>query len=478
MKKCCAVSLMGVLLISLCHKSAGQERRIKYREKKIQLSSVPGISTAGLESAKYSYLFSFNLFSGISAGTKYFSVATISNLGTRASSGIQLAGFANVVGTHSYLHLTNVERKQLESEGKTPNQKGIQLSGALNFVRGESSGIQITGGINNVYGSSSGFHLAGLSNAAGTNVIGVQFSSLFNYAGRLTIGSQVSLFNYTGATLTGFQAGLINRVKELDGRASNGLSSSLGLQLGLFNSSRKNNGIQIGLVNQAKKMTGVQIGLINIFSPGPYNEANRRNGVPIGLINIGSIDSRLKLSRSDVIPSIIEFTTGNCHNCTFTKSRMPLDDHFYKTNQNSLIIGYDHWNESEISWAFGYGFHRVYYNKNSMAQNDSNNKRIYLSPGIRLIHLNQARHLHVRLSLLTQIRFELGMRLKKVTFFAGGTANSYWYRGRSINRSRKEYGKHEKVNFQIWPGYVYGVKLQLSSPPRDSFSELVKFLLN
>lgn len=472
MNKCYAVSQMGILLVCLCLSVNAQDRRIIYREKKLQISSVPGISSSGLESGKYSYLYSFNLFSGVSAGTKYFSFATISNLGTRSSSGIQLAGFANVVGTHSYLHLTNTERKQLESEGKTPNQKGIQISGFLNFVRGESSGIQVTGGINNVNLSSSGFHLAGISNSTGWNMKGIQFSSVFNYSRRMVLGGQMGSFNYSGDLLSGFQIGLINRAKELDGKAINASGSTFGLQLGIINSSRTNNGIQIGLINRTRKTTGIQIGLINLFRRGPYPGGNEYNGIPIGLINLGSRDSRLGFSRSDVIPFTIEYTSGNCHNCTFTKSSMPIDDQFYKTNQNSLIFGFDKWNESEIVWAAGYGFHRVYYNKSSMSPNDFNNRRIYLSPAIRFIHLNKTRSLDPGLSLLTQLRFEVGLRVKRVTIFGGANANAYLYReNRPLTVSSELVNGVGKTNYQIWPGFVYGIKLQASNPLRDSLKE-------
>ena len=479
MNKCYAVSMSGALMVCLCLSGYGQanQDRIPYREKAIQFSSFPGISTAGLESGKHTYRYSFNLFSGISAGTKYFAFATVSNLGTRSSSGIQLAGLGNIVGTQSYLHLTDYERKQLENEGKTPNQKGIQISGFMNFVRGESAGIQITGGFNNVYRNSSGFHLAGLSNSAGGNMIGVQMAGLYNYTKRLIYGGQIGAINMGGGMLSGFQVGLVNRAKTLDGKAMSVSAASKGLQLGLINYSQTNSGIQIGLINRAKKMTGVQIGLINFFKPGPYPGGNRYNGVTNGLLNIGSTDNRLRLSRSDVIPQMVEYTTGNCHNCSFTQSAMPIDDRFYKTNQNALIFGYDHFNESEIVFAVGYGFHRVYYNKSSASPNDFNNKRIYLSPAIRFVHLNKSRNFDPTLSLMTQLRFEAGIRVKRLTFLVGANANGYLYRGdRPLDVSRELARGAGTVSYQLWPGFVYGLKVQANSPLRDNLMQAVRFL--
>ena len=376
MNKCYAITIIGMGLVCLCLQVNGQStKRIPYREKKIQLSTFPGVSTAGFESAKYTYYFSFSLFSGMSAGTKYFAISPISNLGTRSSSGIQLAGIANIIGSQSYLHLTNVEKNELEGDGNTPNQQGIQLAGALNMVRGESNGIQITAGMNAVYRNSSGFHLAGLGNYSGGNMLGVQLGGLYNVAGRLVIGSQIGALNGAGSRLSGFQLGVVNHAKYVEGKADNSSVKSFGLQIGIINHAKTNNGIQIGIVNRALRMRGVQIGLLNLFSPSPYDGANRYNGVPIGLLNFGSTDSKLRFSRSDILPIMVEYTTGNCHNCTFTESKMPISDKFYKTNQNALIAGYEFSDDGAVKWAVGYGFQRVYYYKNSMSIADTKNKK-------------------------------------------------------------------------------------------------------
>ena len=478
MNKCYVLSIFGAGLICLCLKVSAQSiERIPYREKKVQFSTLPGVSTAGFESAKYTFNFSFNLFSGMTAGTRYFSFGTISNLGTRSSSGIQLAGIANIVGTHSYIHLTNYEQKKLENEGKTPNQKGIQLAGFLNLVRGESSGIQMTAGMNSVYRNASGFHLGGIANYAGGNMLGVQFSGLYNVTKRLVIGGQFGAVNVAGSRLSGIQIGVLNRAKLVEGKANNTSVKSFGLQVGLINHSKTNNGYQFGLINRAKRMRGVQVGLINLFTPAPYDGANRYNGIPIGLINFGSTDNRLRISRSDVLPFTIEYTTGNCHNCSFTKSSMPIDDAFYKTNQNALIFGYDYWNEAEIRWAAGYGFHRMYYNKSSGSENDPNNMRSFLSPAIRFVHLNKAAKYDPTLSLLTQLRFEAGIRLKRYTLFVGANANAYLTkRDEPLNVSREVLSKRGKINYQVWPGFVYGLILQMNYPGADNLGELIKYI--
>ncbi len=459
MKKCYATSIIGMGLVCLCLQVFGQStnNRIPYREKKIQFSTFPGVSTGGFESAKYTYNFSFNLFSGMTAGTRYFALSPISNLGTRSSSGIQLAGLANIIGSHSYLHLTNAEQKEHENEGDTPNQKGIQLAGVLNMVRGESTGIQMTPGMNAVYRNSSGFHLGGLGNYSRGNMIGVQLGGLYNITGRLVLGTQVGTLNVAGSRLSGFQLGVINRAKYIEGKADNSSVKSFGLQIGIINHSKTNNGFQVGLINRAKRMRGVQFGLINIFKPGPYDGANRYNGVPIGLLNFGSTDSKLRVSRSDVLPIMVEYTTGNCHNCTFTESKMPIGDIFYKTNQNALIFGYEFSDSGDFKWAAGYGFQRVYYYKNSMSPRDPKNKKYFFSPSIRFIHLNRKEKFDPTLSLLTQLQFEVGYRFSWFAMFGGVNMNAYFYREGSpldVNLEISSGGQ-----YQIWPGYVFGIQI-------------------
>ncbi|MEO9869066.1 LA_2272 family surface repeat-containing protein [Ekhidna sp.] len=461
MNRCYATSIVGAGLVCLCLCSSAQTtNRIPYREKKVQFSTFPGVSTAGFESAKYTYNFSFNLFSGIAAGTRYFSFSTISNLGTRSSSGLQLAGLANIIGSQSYLHLTNFEQKELENEGKTPNQKGIQLAGALNLVRGESSGVQVAGGMNTVYRSSSGFHLAGIGNFSGGNMIGLQLGGLYNVSQKLVLGGQVAVFNAAGSRLSGFQFGLLNRAKYVEGKADNSSVKSFGIQLGIINHSKTNNGIQIGIINRARRMRGVQFGLINIFQNAPYDGANRYNGVPIGLLNIGSKDSRLRISRSDLLPLMVEYTTGNCQNCSFTESQMPIGDIFYKTNQNALIFGYEFSDDEELNWAVGYGFQRVYYYKSSMSAFDPKNKKYFFSPSIRFLHLNREKKFDPTLSLLTQFQFDVGYRFGWFTLYTGLNMNAFLYKdGLPLDVNFEIASRQSGTQYQIWPGYIFGIQL-------------------
>ncbi|NQZ77086.1 MAG: hypothetical protein HRT61_13440 [Ekhidna sp.] len=275
--------------------------------------------------------------------------------------------------------------------------------------------------------------------------------------GRLVLGTQIGAINGAGSRLSGSQLGLLNHAKHIEGKADNSSVKSFGLQIGLINHSRTNNGFQIGLINRAKRMRGVQVGLINLFTPSPYDGANRYNGVPIGLLNIGSTDNKLRFSMSDVIPILVEYSTGNCHNCSFTESAMPLSDIFYKTNQNLLIAGYSYLTDDDFKWAAGYGFQRVYYYKNSMSPADPINKKYFFSPSIRFIHLNREEKFDPSLSLLTQLQFEVGYRYRWIGIFAGVNLNAFFY----------QKGQPKDVDFQLdnsdrhqlWPGYVFGIQL-------------------
>ena len=111
-------------------------------------------------------------------------------------------------------------------------------------------------------------------------------------------------------------------------------------QIGLFNFASKVDGMQIGLINFGGSMRGKQIGLINFFSnTAPKDQV--KNGTPIGLINIGSSGPFLRVSTNELFLTNIEVSTGNCANCTFTQSGMPIDGKYKKFNQNNLIIGVD-----------------------------------------------------------------------------------------------------------------------------------------
>ncbi|MEM9858665.1 MAG: hypothetical protein AAF843_14995, partial [Bacteroidota bacterium] len=276
--------LLGCILAGL--NAFGQTRNSRFRDKDLQISLVPGVSTNGLQSGWYFNKFSFNLFSGISASSRHLEIAGISNTNMLTSSGFQIAGIANVVGANSFVNLTiSEERERMKQELDKPMMHGIQFSGLVNLVRGDVSGIQITGGFNQSYGSMIGFAWAGLGNVIYGDLTGVQFSGLFNIASRSVAGMQISLLgNVTRGPLGGMQIGLYNKNSKMIGRKTQPRTGVRSLQLGLVNLSKTMHGMQIGLINVAREMAGTQIGLINIFRTKPL-KMRTNSGVPIGLLN-------------------------------------------------------------------------------------------------------------------------------------------------------------------------------------------------
>lgn len=440
-----------------------------------------------MESGHYFNKFSLNIFGGISAGNYHLEIGGVSNVSTQSSTGLQIAGLANVVGSNTYLNISKGEELALVEDGFSVDMKGIQLAGMLNYVRNNSEGIQLTGGVNFNNGYMHGFQLAGLANMAGKQAFGVQIAGLYNVALRGMTGSQLSvLFNYTYGQLSGLQLGLINRAVMMNGKNSLRPSNDRGFQLGLINIASEMDGTQIGLINFAGKSHGVQIGLINFFKPGPYRGSSTGSyGAPVGLLNIGSNGSHIRVYADELFLTTIERTTGNCQNCTFTPSQMPFSGRFKVMNQNALIFAYNHWQQynAEVKWGIGYGFTKVYYNKSSMIGGDTRNGRFMLSWGLRAMHLNRTEKFDKQLSLLTRAHIEAGfgsrwalrtlmqmlqgsmsgkpdIRGKRGPLLFGGVSlNNYLHTGEDLRRNFEiAPNKEQGLNLQYWPGYSFGIQ--------------------
>ena len=137
----------------------------KYVEKTFQLSLAPGISTNGINSGWYFNNYSLNIFSGIAAGSRHLEIGGISNLSLKYSTGIQIAGAANVVGSNAFINLSlREERKLIIDEEFRSYFKGLQVAGGVNFVRDDVWGAQFTGGFNVTNRSMIGLQVAGLGN--------------------------------------------------------------------------------------------------------------------------------------------------------------------------------------------------------------------------------------------------------------------------------------------------------------------------
>jgi hypothetical protein len=450
------------LLISIVDANAQVKKKIREYEKGFQFSLFPGISTNGISSGSYYNQYSFNLFGGLSAGNRILEIGLLTNSNMKTTTGIQIAGLANIVGTNAFVNLTLAEeRTLLNSEDYEVNKKGIQLAGILNYVLNHSSGIQFSGGLNVVGNDFKGVQLAGIGNSAGGSSIGLQFAGIYNVTKESVGGFQISsLFNYTDAQLSGIQLGMINKASRMKGKKSTPPTPSRGLQLGLLNFSKEMDGLQIGLINFGGDTRGKQIGLVNFFNRDPSKERVRM-GTPIGLLNYGSKGSYFRLYHDELFVTNIEYTTGNCLNCTWIiGSEMPYDDANQIYNQNALIIGYDAFQKT---WGFGYGFQKVLYNKASIMPSPFNKRRV-INYGIKFLHLNRSLSFDDSFNLLSRLNLDYGRRWRSLYFFVALSLNYFIledeegedvYKIRSVKISR---GYLRELKTEFWPGYAFGIQ--------------------
>lgn len=452
------------LLIFIAINANAQERKLRYRNKAFQFSLFPGIGTNGLESGHYFNHVSINLTSNVSAGSYYLDLSLISSMSLRSVSGLQISGLANVVGGNSYVNLTKWEEQEIRRSKDAPKLQGIQVSGFMNFVRTNAVGIQLTGGfnINNAY--TQAFQFAGLGNEVGHNFDGVQIGGLFNRVNRSTSGVQISLgLNQSIWEIEGMQIGMINSAKKSGGGINKEGIPGTGVQIGLINHAKIMEGFQLGLINFGSQARGNRIGLINIYKVGPFQGGVIGNyGTPIALLNIGSSGSHSRIYSDELFLSTVEYTTGNCLNCSFTNSQMPFDGRFMIMNQNALIIAYNPTDAygTNRRIGIGYGFERLFYNKASMVAQDRRNKRYFLSAGLRVMHLSTTRKTQKDLSLLSRLHTEVGMRFLGFYFFGGISLNGHVSDDQPVSTKLEMLnGTIRNWTYQIWPGYSFGIQI-------------------
>jgi hypothetical protein len=453
--------LFVFLLLSfpLC---AQVSKKIRQYDKVFQFSLFPGISTNGISSGSYDNDYSLNLFGGLSAGNNIFELGLITNANLRTTTGIQIAGLANIVGANTFLNLSLYEERELINvEDFEVNRTGIQMAGFLNFVLNHTRGIQATGGLNVVGNDFRGLQLAGLGNSAGGTTLGFQLSGLYNISYEAVGGFQVTgLFNYAGGQLAGMQLGLINKALRLPGKKSTPPTRARGMQLGLMNMAKDMHGLQVGLIYFGGAMRGKQIGLINFFEKQPSKERVRM-GTPIGLLNFGSKGSYFRINFNELYTINAEYTTGNCLNCSHVLgSEMPFDDRNQIFNQNALIAGYD---PAQETWGFGYGFQKVLYNKATIMPSPLNKRRV-ITYGIRLMHLNRSLSLDRTFNLLSRVNIDYGKRWRSLYGFIGISFNYFMHDPKvnvddyGIRTVTMDIGKSANVASVIWPGYAVGLQ--------------------
>ncbi len=453
-----------LLIISQTTTYAQVSKKIREYDRLFQFSLFPGISTNGIYSASFRNRFSLNLFGGLSAGNRILEIGFISNANIKNSTGISIAGLANIIGTNAFVNLSQSEERELIiKEGFKSDSKGIQLAGFLNYVRDNASGIQFAGGFNLIGYDFKGTQIAGIGNVVGEQGQGLQLAGLFNLAHESMGGFQITtLFNSTHGQLAGFQLALINKANIIKGRKSTPPTVARGFQFGLLNMSKAMDGLQIGLVNLGGNTRGVQIGLINFFNKNGSKE-NVRMGTPIALLNIGSKGSVFRFYYNELFATNVEYTTGNCVNCSYVLgSEMPYNDNYKIFNQNALIVGY---NPSEKTWGFGYGFERILYSKFSVMPHQLNEKNV-MRYGLHFLHLNKEMKIEKAFNLLTKLHFEYGKRLKGKKYVFVSASLSYFMmepEGSVDNYHIKslviDSGKIFALNSFIWPGYGIGIQL-------------------
>jgi len=465
------LKLISIFLILLfTHSAIAQKRRLRYREKDIQLGLAPGISTNGIHSGWYFNKFSFNILAGLSAGSRYLEIGGLSNLNLRYGSGIQIAGIANVVGSNTFVNLTTREERDLIIEEEFQSYfTGIQLAGGINIVRNDMSGSQITLGFNIANGSVIGFQVAGLGNVAYYYMSGVQIAGLYNVANSAVGGFQLSLLsNSTNGPLFGMQMALLNRNTKMVGKNSLSHSKGPSLQLGLVNLSKEMTGIQIGLINYAKEMGGMQIGLINIFDKAPVRNAVR-NGVPIGLLNFGSKGHFTRFSMNELFLYNIERSTGNCSNCSRTQFGFPLNEKFQKFNQNAILVSYNplSMRDNMPYWALGLKFERLMYVTHTMtpSKNGPQNKKHFISWSAALKHINWTKKIEPNLSLQTSLSGTYGRQFNLLGshyWYVAISLNSYLNNNQNLDIENQWFflkSSNNEVSYTIWPGYSVGIQL-------------------
>lgn len=442
--------------------NAQVKKKIREYEKGFQVSLFPGISTNGIGSGSYYNNYSFNLFGGLSAGNHILEIGLITNANMKTTTGIQIAGLANIVGTNAFINLTlSEERTLINSEDFEVNRKGIQVAGFLNYVLNHTSGIQLSGGLNVVGNNFKGMQLAGIGNSAGGPSVGLQLAGIYNLSEESVGGFQIStLFNYTNAQLSGLQLGLINKASRIKGKKSTPPTPARGLQLGLLNFSKEMDGVQLGLINFGGDARGKQIGLVNFFSKYPSKERVRM-GTPIGLLNFGSKGSHFRFYGNELFSTNVEYTTGNCLNCTWIiGSEMPYDDSNQIFNQNALILGFDAFQDT---WGFGYGFQKVLYNKASIMPSPFNKRRI-ISYGINFLHLNRSLSFDDSFNLLSRLNLDYGRRWHSLYFFVAVSLNYFLHdteEEKNIYKIRSvkiDTGEMMGFSGEFWPGYAIGIQ--------------------
>lgn len=447
------IAIVTIEAISLS--ASAQSKKNIFMTRDLQISLVPGVNSNGLNSAQYFNKWSLNLLAGISGGNTLLEIGGISNASTFRVTGIQIAGVANVVGTNAFLVEPDDKLRSRDEEKFMSKFHGLQFAGVINYVNEGTTGLQLSGMFNATGTQLKGVQLGGIGNTAGGPTNGVQIAGLYNLSGETMAGVQVSLLvNVTKEFFSGTQLGLINKARETGGKNTLPYTKARGLQFGLINLNRKMNGLQVGLINFGGRARGVQFGLINFYKQVPSKE-NVKQGIPIGLINVTSRGPDARIYNTEMFPWSVEYSTGQCRNCSAAESQMPFESRNQVYYHNSLIISS---NPFRNLWAFGYGFERMLFNKETMMKSPANRTR-FITYGVKFRYLYNSNFSN-KFNLLSSLNLDYGKRLGRIYIFGSVTMNHFFFKSPSFDRLPSwshTINSSEKGSQAFWPGYGVGL---------------------
>lgn len=427
------------------------QRDVPVKDRIFQLSLIPALGTNGLHPSSFNNYFSINLSSGYSASNLLFELGVVSNLNVNRTSGLQIAGVANITGGNAFGGVTKKEREEKTKSGFSPYLSGGQFSGLTNIVLGNVYGVQFTGGINLDKGALLGLQVSGIGNIVYKYSFGVQLSGLFNVSEVSFSGVQIAgLSNYTKGEMTGIQLGLLNQAGNIEGKNSFDNTQPTGFQIGLINFSKKMNGFQFGLINFAKQSQGTQIGLINFYKGG--KQIDTKDGTAIGLVNLGDL-TYVSVYTNELFGLNYEISTGTRKN-----GRVKLDKrNVYVTN--ALIFSHSSFNETE--WGLGYGLKKMFFNRSELpGQAESK----FIGCGIDVEHINEEKgKITKNLNLLSRLKIMAGTRIAPKLFgvncFAALSFNTFLTDNENSIKPNvlSSTRKVKNMTLEYWPGLSVGL---------------------
>ena len=142
------------------------------------------------------------------------------------------------------------------------------------FSQGQlpSPAYSISGGrVSLIYGECQEFYglAVGLAGQVQENMYGLQINGLWSGVDADMSGVQIGSLNLVEGNSIGLQVGVLNSSSEVDGVQMGLVNLSAdfrGWQLGAYNDSCDFRGLQLGVMNKVRSLYGCQIGLINVVT--------------------------------------------------------------------------------------------------------------------------------------------------------------------------------------------------------------------